>query len=135
DAFPTDATETTDTDGDGVGDNADAFPDDASETTDSDGDGVGDNADAFPDDATETTDSDSDGVGDNSDIDRDNDGLSDDLESRTSAEIVDWPVLYGTTYSDGVLSANGGSWAHQANSQRFSEYGYRDNYRLSFTVA
>ena len=36
--------ESMDSDGDGVGDNADAFPDDADETLDSDGDGVGDNA-------------------------------------------------------------------------------------------
>ncbi|WP_281544687.1 S8 family serine peptidase [Grimontia sp. SpTr1] len=134
DAFPTDATETTDTDGDGIGDNSDAFPQDASETTDTDGDGVGDNADAFPDDASETTDSDGDGVGDNSDIDRDNDGLADELELRTKADIVDWPVLYGANFSNGVLSANGGSWSYQANSVRFSEYGYRDNYRLNFTV-
>ena len=34
-----------DTDGDGVGDNADAFPNDASESVDADGDGVGANAD------------------------------------------------------------------------------------------
>ncbi|CZF78583.1 Cell wall-associated protease precursor [Grimontia celer] len=134
DAFPTDATETKDTDGDGVGDNADAFPDDASETTDTDGDGVGDNADAFPNDASETTDSDGDGVGDNSDIDRDNDGLADELELRTKADIVDWPVLYGASFSNGELSANGGTWRYQANSVRFSEYGYRDNYRLNFTV-
>ncbi|USH01195.1 S8 family serine peptidase [Grimontia kaedaensis] len=134
DAFPTDATETKDTDGDGVGDNTDAFPDDASETTDTDGDGVGDNTDAFPNDASETTDSDGDGVGDNSDIDRDNDGLSDELELRTKADIVDWPVLYGASFSNGELSANGGTWRYQANSVRFSEYGYRDNYRLNFTV-
>ena len=43
-----DSTEWIDTDGDGVGDNADAFPMDASETLDSDGDGVGDNADYAP---------------------------------------------------------------------------------------
>ena len=67
DAFPNNASETMDTDGDGIGDNSDAFPDDASETLDSDGDGVGDNSDAFPDDATEIQDSDGDGVGDNSD--------------------------------------------------------------------
>ena len=67
DAFPNNASETMDTDGDGIGDNSDAFPDDSSETLDSDGDGVGDNSDAFPDDATETLDSDGDGVGDNSD--------------------------------------------------------------------
>ncbi|MEZ9527281.1 hypothetical protein AB4243_24385, partial [Enterovibrio norvegicus] len=135
DAFPTDTTETTDTDGDGVGDNADAFPEDDAETTDSDGDGVGDNGDAFPDDATETSDSDGDGVGDNSDIDRDNDGLSDELELRTSADIVDWPVQTGNSnFTDGVLSANGGSWSYQANSARFSTYGFDDSYRLNFTV-
>jgi len=37
-----------------VGDNADAFPNDASETMDTDSDGVGDNADAFPNDASKT---------------------------------------------------------------------------------
>ncbi|KXF80709.1 hypothetical protein [Enterovibrio coralii] len=135
DAFPTDDTETKDTDGDGVGDNSDVFPEDAYETKDTDGDGVGDNADDFPNDANETTDADMDGVGDNADIDRDNDGLSDELELRTEAAITDWPVLYGSSYSNGELSANGGSWTYQANSKRFSEYGYRDNYRLSFTVA
>ena len=36
-----------DSDGDGVGDNADAFPNDSSETYDTDGDGVGDNLDVF----------------------------------------------------------------------------------------
>ena len=51
DAFPTDATETVDTDEDGVG-NSDWAPNDASESADSDGDGVGDNADAFPNDAS-----------------------------------------------------------------------------------
>ena len=35
-----------DSDGDGVGDNADAFPNDASETLDTDGDGMGDNEQA-----------------------------------------------------------------------------------------
>ncbi|WP_157515707.1 S8 family serine peptidase, partial [Grimontia marina] len=135
DAFPTDASETTDTDGDGVGDNADAFPEDASETKDSDGDGAGDNSDAFPDDASETTDSDGDGTGDNADIDRDNDGLSDELESRTSAEITDWPVLTGnSSFTDGALSANGGSWRYQANSNRFSSYGFNDRYALNFTI-
>ena len=50
DVFPNDATETVDSDGDGVGDNTDVFPNDAKETIDSDGDGVGDNADAYPND-------------------------------------------------------------------------------------
>ena len=40
---------------------SDAFPDDGSETTDSDGDGVGDNSDAFPHDPNEWKDTDKDG--------------------------------------------------------------------------
>ncbi|MGB0715590.1 MAG: hypothetical protein ACPGXK_06925 [Phycisphaerae bacterium] len=80
DAFPTDPQESVDTDGDGIGNNADEdddgdgvndvddeFPFDAAEQMDSDFDGVGDNADAFPNDRTETIDSDGDGVGDNAD--------------------------------------------------------------------
>ena len=56
DAFPFDASEQTDSDDDGVGDNTDAFPNDLSETMDSDGDGVGDNADLYPNDATKSSD-------------------------------------------------------------------------------
>ena len=52
DAFPLDAAEWADADGDGVGDHQDVFPGDASETLDTDGDGIGDNADASPFDAT-----------------------------------------------------------------------------------
>ena len=106
DAFPDDSTEWADTDGDGVGNNADtdddgdgvidandAFPNDATETVDTDGDGVGDNTDdsdgdgvvdandAFPNDATETKDTDSDGVGNNADLDDDGDGVDDDRDS------------------------------------------------------
>ncbi|WP_210448057.1 FG-GAP repeat protein, partial [Vibrio crassostreae] len=92
-AFPSDATETLDTDGDGVGDNADAFPSDATETLDTDSDGVGDNADAFPTDATETLDTDGDGVGDNADafpsdatetLDTDGDGVGDNADAFPS---------------------------------------------------
>ena len=57
----------TDSDFDGVGDNADVFPNDASESADTDSDGVGDNADVFPNDASESVDTDGDGVGDNGD--------------------------------------------------------------------
>ena len=60
--IPNDASECTDSDNDGVGDNADAFPDDASETMDSDNDGIGDNADVFPNDVNESF-SDNHGVG------------------------------------------------------------------------
>ncbi|MBT8143376.1 MAG: CHAT domain-containing protein, partial [Gammaproteobacteria bacterium] len=107
DAFPYDAGESRDSDGDGIGDNADsdddndgtiddldAFPYDASESQDSDGDGTGDNADpdddndnvpddldAFPSMASETQDSDGDGIGDNADTDDDNDNVADDLDA------------------------------------------------------
>ena len=68
DAFPYDPTETTDLDGDGVGDNADL---------DDDGDGYNDDVDAFPRDASEWVDTDGDGIGNNSDNDDDNDGVDD----------------------------------------------------------
>ena len=97
DAFPDDAGEHLDTDGDGVGNNADgdddndgvadlldSFPLDAAESADSDRDGAGDNADALPLDPLETADSDGDGLGDNADafpddpletVDTDHDGV------------------------------------------------------------
>ncbi len=68
DAFPADAAETLDFDGDGVGDNAD--PDD-------DNDGVPDGVDAFPKNASEFVDTDGDGVGDTIDPDDDGDGVPD----------------------------------------------------------
>jgi len=95
DAFPFDANETDDTDGDSIGNNVDtdcdgdgwlnpvpctmnsdgtndtdAFPLEDWRWSDSDGDGHADqgkNADVFPDDSTEWMDSDSDGVGNNAD--------------------------------------------------------------------
>ena len=58
----------TDSDGDGVLDSEDAFPLDANNWTDLDGDGFGDQtSDLFPQDPTEHADLDSDGIGDNSD--------------------------------------------------------------------
>ncbi|MDE0451686.1 MAG: hypothetical protein OXI90_07955 [Gammaproteobacteria bacterium] len=68
DDVPLDASETVDTDDDGVGDNAD--PDD-------DNDGVDDADDAFPLDPNESVDTDGDGIGDNADDDDDNDGVPD----------------------------------------------------------
>ncbi len=106
DAFPQDPNEFEDTDGDGIGNNAD---------TDDDGDGTADNSDAFPLDDTETADSDSDGIGDNSDKFPSNppeitliyDPLAKTYQSVTvsaainyaNAEIVsyDWQQLSGTT--------------------------------------
>ena len=54
-----------------IGTNLDAFPNDASETKDSDADGVGDNGMPFPMMPTETCDTDSDGTGNNADLDDD----------------------------------------------------------------
>ena len=45
---------------DGVGDNSDAFPNDANETVDTDGDGIGNNADICPG-GDDLTDADNDG--------------------------------------------------------------------------
>ena len=113
DDLPNDSAEWWDTDGDGVGNNADldddgdgasdtddAFPLDATETRDSDGDGVGNNADAFPRNASETSDSDGDGVGDNADAfpddpaeakDTDGDGVGDNTDPfpRNPSESAD----------------------------------------------
>ena len=73
DAFPLDATETTDTDSDGIGDNADL---------DDDGDGISDAYETQlgtnPLDSTDTpTDTDSDGIPNAIDTDDDNDGTPD----------------------------------------------------------
>lgn len=62
-----------DADGDGVVDARDAFPNNPDQTTDSDGDGYGDNpagdhGDTFPEDPLEWRDSDADSVGDNADV-------------------------------------------------------------------
>ena len=75
DAFPQDATQSTDTDGDGYGDNPDgnqpdAFPSDETQWADSDGDGYGDNVggenpDLFPTNGDQWADADGDGYGDN----------------------------------------------------------------------
>ena len=69
DDVPLDASETIDTDDDGVGNNAD---------NDDDNDGVDDGDDAFPLDPSESVDTDGDGIGDNEDEDDDNDGIPDD---------------------------------------------------------
>ena len=134
DAFPTDADEWSDLDGDGVGDNADpdddgdgaadeedAFPRNADEWADTDGDGVGDNGDAFPDDPAETSDRDGDGVGDNGDVflddgsewvDTDGDGVGDNGDA-----FPDDPAEASDRDGDGVgdgrdaFPDDGGEWA------------------------
>ena len=87
DAFPEDASEWRDLDGDGIGDVADDDDDGDGffdwidvrpwdHDANADGDGVRDVDDAFPHDPTESSDRDGDGVGDNTD-DSDGDGVVD----------------------------------------------------------
>ena len=105
-----DATETIDTDLDGIGNNADTDDDgdtllDTAETAagtdpllaDSDADGVNDNLDAFPVDGTETIDTDADGVGNNADTDDDGDTLLDTAETAAGTN----PLLADSD-ADGV---------------------------------
>jgi hypothetical protein len=89
-----------DTDGDGVGDNADAFPNNSSETKDTDGDGVGNNAD---------TDDDGDGVPDTEDdfpLDPTRPGETSGAEASVCPDPTITPVnLNGNDYlSGGVVS-------------------------------
>ena len=62
-------------------------------TTDSDGDGVYDDADAFPNDPTETVDTDGDGIGNNADMDDDGDGVADSSDPN--------PLVNDTLDTDG----------------------------------
>lgn len=102
DDLPEDPDEWVDTDGDGIGNNADenddndlapdvydAFPLDPTEILDSDGDGYGNNSDLFPLDPNDWADGDGDGVGDNADAfpfdpdeqaDSDGDGIGDNAD-------------------------------------------------------
>ncbi len=79
-----------DDDNDGYKDIVDAFPKNAKQWKDSDGDGVGDNnnttatidpkGDKFPTNPSEWADNDDDTIGDNRDPDDDNDGIPDSIE-------------------------------------------------------
>ena len=80
DAFPVDPYESLDTDGDGVGNNAD---------DDDDGDGVADAEDAFSLDSSESLDTDGDGVGNNADSDDDGDGYGD-IEDLFPLDPTEW---------------------------------------------
>ena len=91
DAFPLDANEWLDTDGDGIGNNSDTdddndgwpdsndfFPLDANEWLDTDRDGIGDNGDNCPNKSNANQlNSDDDSLGDICDTDDDNDGVPD----------------------------------------------------------
>lgn len=115
------STAASDTDGDGIADDADAYPNDPAASVDTDKDGFPDawntgksesdsttglTLDAFPTDAGESVDSDGDGVGDNGDAfpddagesaDADGDGLGDNLESAACTDVND-----ADTDNDGV---------------------------------
>ena len=80
DAFPDDPNEWLDTDGDGIGDNAD---------DDNDNDGYHDGVDAFPLNPREWLDTDNDGTGNNADRDDDNDGISDVNEIKWGLDPLD----------------------------------------------
>ena len=56
---------------------------------DTDGDGVGDEADQFSSDPSETIDTDRDGLGDNQDQDDDNDGFTDAEEIAVGSDPLD----------------------------------------------
>ncbi|MFK8014837.1 MAG: thrombospondin type 3 repeat-containing protein, partial [Gammaproteobacteria bacterium] len=104
DAFPSDAGEwrdtdgdtignvaDTDDDGDGVPDNIDAFSLDPTESLDTDGDGIGDTLDEFDTDAFDAFDLDGDGTPDSQDSDADGDGIPrpDDRFDYDAAENAD----------------------------------------------
>jgi hypothetical protein len=90
DAFPFDATEQMDADGDGAGNNADPDDDNDGVADDGDGNGIagdhpcaGDTSlcdDAFPLDPTEQADFDGDGIGNHADPDDDGDGVVDAID-------------------------------------------------------
>ena len=129
--FPLDSTEWLDSDGDGVGDNADTdddndgvpdlsddFPNDANETTDTDGDGIGDNTDddddgdgyldiydQFPLDSTEWIDTDLDGIGNNADPDDDGDGWTDNDEFICGSDELDANDVPDDSDGDGICDS------------------------------
>ena len=90
DAFPLNSTESLDTDGDTIGNNADL---------DDDGDSYNDTDDAFPLDPAEWLDTDSDTIGDNADTDDDGDGV-DDVSEETGC------MLNADCDADGVNDGN-----------------------------
>ena len=79
-----------DIDGDGVDNTLDAFPNDATESSDSDSDNVGDNSDNCMNDANfDQSDIDSDTVGDACDPDMDGDGVFNVVELRFGGDETD----------------------------------------------
>ena len=123
DAFPNEATQYSDRDLDGYGDNQsagafqpDAFPGDTTQWTDADGDGHGDNpygtlGDQFPNDPTRWQDSDNDGVADEDDAfpfdqsqtnDTDGDGYGDNTAGNRGDTFPNDPDEWDDTDGDDV---------------------------------
>jgi len=123
DAFPQTASQFSDRDGDGWGDNqsegaelVDLFPSDGTQWNDTDGDGHGDNkygteGDWFPNDPDRWADTDRDGVADEDDAfvndatqssDRDGDLWGDDPLGNRADEFPDDPTEWKDTDGDGV---------------------------------
>ena len=92
DDFPMDPSETRDTDGDGIGDDADL---------DDDNDTIPDSDDLFPLDPHESADSDADGVGNAADPDDDNDGIEDAVDETP------YSILRFAASVDAVAFASG----------------------------
>jgi hypothetical protein len=84
DAFPFDPRETTDMDGDGIGDNSDG---------DRDGDGYPNHDDHFPSNRNEWRDTDGDGLGDNEDLDDNGNNIDDIVEVPLSVMIMMMPII------------------------------------------
>ncbi|GFO81854.1 MAG: hypothetical protein A49_14810 [Methyloceanibacter sp.] len=98
-----------DSDGDGVADESDAFPDDPNETTDLDGDQIGDNADTDDDadgvpDVTDATPNDTDNDGVDNAIDEDDDG--DNTLDDQDADPLDPEVTVGGNDNTGGGNTN-----------------------------
>lgn len=92
DKFPTDPTETKDTDNDGIGNNVD---------NDDDGDGYTDEIDDLPLDATEWIDTDGDNIGNNMDNDDDGDGWLDSEEDACTTDSLNSADIPIDTDGDG----------------------------------
>ena len=129
DDFPNDATQWSDMDGDGYGDNAtgnmaDAFPTESTQWSDADGDGYGDNAtgsspDAFPQDATQWSDSDGDGYGDNP---------NGNYPDQWPTDATQWEDLDGDGYGDNPLGTNGDAFPNDPSQWSDADGdGYGDN--------
>ncbi|MFV2055463.1 MAG: thrombospondin type 3 repeat-containing protein [Thiohalomonadales bacterium] len=106
DAFPLDASEHSDLDGNGVGDNTD---------TDIDGDGVLNTADAFPYISTESIDTDKDGVGNNTDTDDDNDGVLDSNEASPACALLRDCDLDGRMDANDAFPSDSTEWRDTDN--------------------